>query len=309
LAIPFLNHYWFGGKKVVLGSYLLRRLTRLEPPYILAMIMFFGVHVIVLHVPFADYLPNFFASLVHCHNFIFGRSSVILPVAWSLEVEVQFYLLVPLLALLLFKPKKHIVGFVLVSALLLATIFTKNYIMSHQLKTIGSSILVYFSHFAVGILFSMVYLSKPQFIAKKSFLWDVLGLLGVFSLFYFYKPQVAIVNNIFFNAAIFTLFLAVFKGRITNRIYTQPFLFVVGSMCYSIYLIHFPLLLLFTKATKHLAFFEGYYANYLLQFVILIPLVLSISAVYFKLFEQPFMDKNWPQKFKAAWQQRFNKPS
>ena len=294
---------------MALGSYLMRRLTRLEPPYILAMILFFGVHVIILHVPFADYLPNFLASLVYCHNFIFGRSSVILPVAWSLEVEVQFYLLVPLLALLVFKPKKHILGFVLVLALLLATIFTKNYIMSHQLKTIGSSILVYFSHFAVGILFSMLYLAKPQFVLRKSFVWDLVGLVGVLTLFYFYKPQVSITGNLVFNAAIFTLFLAVFKGRITNRIYTQPFLFVVGGMCYSIYLIHFPLLLLFSKATKHLAFFDSYYVNYFLQFLILIPLVLTISAVYFKLFEQPFMDKNWPQKFKVAWQQRFSKPS
>lgn len=298
LALPFLNQYWFDGRKIKIRDYLTRRLTRLEPPYILAIMMFFMVHVFVLDVPFQKYLGNFFASLGYVHNFIYCSGSVILPVAWSLEVEVQFYMLVPLIAMLVFKPKKHALGVILILLLLLVAIFSKNYIMSHQLKYIGLSILVYFSHFAVGILFGMIYLLHKDFILKKSVLWDLFGFVGVIALFYFYKPQVSISNNIFFNASIFILFLAVFKGQLTNYVYRQPVIFVTGGMCYSIYLIHFPLLLLLVKATKHLAVFESYYLNYGLQFIVLIPLVIVISAVYFKLFEQPFMDKHWPQKLK-----------
>lgn len=229
LAIPFINQYWFKGRKVKIKDYLLRRLTRLEPPYILAISLFYMVHVFVLSVPFADYLGNYFASLGYVHNFIYGRSSVILPVAWSLEVEVQFYLLVPLLALLFFRPKKHIVGATLVVALLLVTIFSKHYIMGANLKQISSSIVVYFSHFAVGILFSMLYLTQKTFVEKKSLFWDVIGVLGVFALFYFYKPQISIANNVVFNLAIFILFLAVFKGKITNYVFRQPIIFVIGG--------------------------------------------------------------------------------
>ena len=307
LAIPFINQYWFNGKKVVLKNYLMRRLTRLEPPYIMALIMFYGIHVVILNVPIIEYLPNFLASLFYLHNFFFDRSSVILPIAWSLEVEVQFYLLVPLLALLFFSSKKYLSGFLGVLILFIITIFSKNYIMSHHIKVIGSSILVYFSHFAVGILFSMVYLIKSKLFSVRSIAWDVIGLIGFFGIFYFYKPQASIFNNVTFNASIFTLFVAVFKGKWTNFIFTQPLLYIIGGMCYSIYLIHYPLLLLLTKATKYLAFFESYYANYFLQIIILIPSVLFVSAIYFKLMEQPFMDKYWPQKFNVAFKRRFGK--
>ena len=42
--------------------------------------------------------PNLIASLLYQHNLIYGHGSAINGVAWSLEVEVQFYLLAPLFA-------------------------------------------------------------------------------------------------------------------------------------------------------------------------------------------------------------------
>lgn len=298
LALPFIRQYWFGGKKIQLKDYLLRRLTRLEPPYIIAMILFYGVHIFVFSVPFEEYFGNFLASIGYIHNFVYDRSSVILPVAWSLEVEVQFYLLVPIVALIFFKPGKRIVGVLLVFALLLLSIYSKNYIMAHHIKYIGSSIFVYFSHFATGILFSMLFLLSPDWIKRKSYLWDAIGFIAIFGLFFFYKPQVSISNNVLFNLAIFFLFVSVFKGTMTNRFYRQPIIYVIGGMCYSIYLIHFPLLLLLVKVSKHLVIFNDYYLNYFSQIMLLIPTVIGVSAVYFKLFEQPFMDKNWPKRIK-----------
>jgi len=42
LAAPFVGHYLHDKKRVNLGSYFIRRLTRLEPPYVIVMVMFFS---------------------------------------------------------------------------------------------------------------------------------------------------------------------------------------------------------------------------------------------------------------------------
>src|SRR5579883_2503419 len=43
LGLPFAMHFVRGDRKVDLKKYFLRRLTRLEPPYVIAMIAFFGL--------------------------------------------------------------------------------------------------------------------------------------------------------------------------------------------------------------------------------------------------------------------------
>ena len=49
---------------------------------------------------FSELSANFFASLFYVHNIIYDNHSKVLGVAWSLEVEAQFYILAPLLCLI-----------------------------------------------------------------------------------------------------------------------------------------------------------------------------------------------------------------
>ena len=98
LGLPFASRYLVGGKPVNLGKYLWRRVTRLEPPYFFALGVLFAINV-VENQGFENF-PNLLASMFYVHNFAYGEPSAILVVAWSLEVEVQFYLCMPVLALL-----------------------------------------------------------------------------------------------------------------------------------------------------------------------------------------------------------------
>ena len=70
-------------------------------------------------------------------------------------------------------------------------------------------------------------------------------------------------------------------------------------MCYSIYLIHYAFLHLSVKWTK-LLWIESmnYTLNLGIQVLVGVPLVLLVSAVFFRYFERPFMDKDWLVKFK-----------
>jgi peptidoglycan/LPS O-acetylase OafA/YrhL len=71
---------------------------------------------------------------------------------------------------------------------------------------------------------------------------------------------------------------------------------VVGGMCYSIYLLHFALISLIGRATFAIAVSQSYVANVAFQIALLLPPVLVISALYFRLVERPCMVRDWPQR-------------
>jgi len=100
LGLPFAKFHIVKEKPVSLKKYFLRRLTRLEPPYILAMtILLFGAVYVAKTVSVSDGILSYLSSIIYQHNFIW---SGVLPLlngpVWSLEIEVQFYILAPLLA-------------------------------------------------------------------------------------------------------------------------------------------------------------------------------------------------------------------
>ena len=97
LALPFALHRAGLKRPVRLGAYFRRRLTRLEPPYILSLIIMFFLRTVFLRV--IGLLPHLAASVLYLHNIIFAGPSAISAVTWSLEIEVQFYVLAPVLAL------------------------------------------------------------------------------------------------------------------------------------------------------------------------------------------------------------------
>ncbi len=101
VAMPFAAHHLRNARPVNLGRYFLRRLTRIEPPYVIALIFWltaFGVSGLG-EARFPVLLKHFPASLFYLHNAIYHQPSLVMPPAWSLEIEIQFYLLAPLLAL------------------------------------------------------------------------------------------------------------------------------------------------------------------------------------------------------------------
>jgi peptidoglycan/LPS O-acetylase OafA/YrhL len=95
LSLPFVRHYWNGAPRPPLGQYYLRRLTRIEPPYVINLILFSGLILLVKSPPVSQTLQHLLASLFYSHNLIFHNVSTINFVTWSLEIEAQFYLAAP----------------------------------------------------------------------------------------------------------------------------------------------------------------------------------------------------------------------
>ncbi len=296
LALPFAYQYVYGGKRVNIKSYFIRRLTRLEPPYIITLTIFLFAGIWFLNNSLESLWPHYLASLVYSHFFIYGTWSVINPVAWSLETEVQFYTLAPLI-FLLFKLKKRELRYlvfvlIIIGSVLLMYFFKDWYIQYHLHK----SLLAYLPFFMLGVLFAEYYLSKINGNGiKKTFTWDIIGIIATLGLFIFHERP----NNLFNLlqlSMLFLVFISAFKGKGLNWFYTRKFIYITGGMCYTIYLIHYAFIAFITDYTSVFAFNGSFILNLLIQAMIILPLLYFVSAVFFALFEKPFMYKDWPNK-------------
>ena len=85
------------------------------------------------------------------------------------------------------------------------------------------------------------------------------------------------------------LLYAAFRGRYLRQFFSNRWITATGGMCYSIYLLHVPLIYGFGKLTKHAVVSYGSAANAAIQLSLLFPPVLCACAVYYYFVERPFM--------------------
>ena len=308
LALPFAAHFLSGGPRVGLKQYFLRRVTRLEPPYVLCMVLMFALLVGLRGRDGRALWPHLAASLGYLHNVIYASESPINNVAWSLEVEIQFYLLAPLLALLFAIPGKLLRRATLVALCAASTIFAWRFLHPGQRAFLSLARFLHF--FLLGFLLADVYLTDWSGKPARTLGWDVVSLLGWPLLFLAWSssalPQAGLapanepaLTAFLFPVAVFFLYCAAFRGQFTNRVFTNPWISTVGGMCYTIYLLHNPALNLILALTKGLAPSHSYAANLLLQLVVVTPLLLVPCALFFLFVEKPCMRRDWPRRLLA----------
>lgn len=298
LALPFAAHYLKGARSVPIKNYFWRRLSRLAPPYILLMTFFFLALVFLRSAPFGELFPHYLASMFYVHNILFQDFTPINPVTWSLEVEVQFYILAPLLARLFFRLRKPLLRrLVLVEAIIIIIVLQQQFGLYEEPWKF--SILGNLHLFLAGFLLADVYLTNWKEGIRKSWGWDIMLLIALPAPFFIWE-------NDFFNWLLFPFLLilvvtGVFKSIFFNRFFTNKWITAIGGMCYTIYLIHLPLAELMIRFTYNLTFGESFMLNLLLQLAIFLPLTFGISVLFFLGLEKPSMDKYWPQKLGGSF--------
>lgn len=297
LGKPFLEQYLLGGRPVRLGSYFIRRLTRLEPPYILSLLLFTAAFMVYPGVPFRLQLPHLVASVFYFHNFAFGTISTINFVAWSLEVEVQFYILAPLLGTLFAIRNSLLRRSVLVALVLLCGAF---HLVAHGLWRMT---IFNFGHFfLMGFLMADLMASRPAGTGpqlRPSPGWDVVGLIGWPTIFLL--PRVDATMQ-WLPFLILPVYLSAFYGRVGNWFFRRKWVALTGGMCYSFYLIHMLIISVAFKATRHLVRFEDVMLDFVIQFAALGVCIYPVCTLYFVLIERPCMDSAWPRKlWSRAW--------
>jgi len=290
LGVPFASTRLLNAPAIDLKKYFMRRVTRLEPPYIISLLGWLAAGLFIFHTPFAVMAPHFFASCVYSQNLIFGAFvGAINPIAWSLEVEVQFYLLVPLLACLFSIAdtrlrRATILGLMLVSAVLSLPLYRT--VHFHY------SIAYYLAFFLAGFLVCDIYLKQSE--SRKSLLWDGLALLAWPLVWYLGRD----IGHVLLPFVIVLLYLAAFRGPICSTLLSHRAITNIGGMCYSIYLFHFLVIYCVKHISYPLHIGKDFWLYYALQTCIITPFVLLFCGTFFVLIERPCMDREWPKK---AW--------
>ena len=298
LGLPFAKHHLQGGRKVGLKQYFWRRITRLEPPYIVWMVVFFLVLLVKGSYSFGELFPHLGASLFYLHNIVYEDYSVINPVAWSLEIEIQFYLLAPVLAWAFFRwPNKWLRRGLLIAATVGILVAQQAFgwvAMPYKL-----TLLWQLQYFLVGFLVADFFLVdwQGQNKAQGASGWDFVAIAALIIMALSWSADMP--KRLVFCVALLGFLVAGFRGRFFTTFLRRPWIAAIGGMCYTIYLIHLPLLEALTPLTNKLGFTNIFGIHLLWQALLVFPVVFVVSAAGFLWLEKPCMDKDWPAKLWA----------
>lgn len=291
LAMPFARHWLAGAKKVSLRKYYLRRVTRLEPPYLVSVVIFTTLIAIYAHGLPIGFPSHVLASSFYLHNAIYGTMSPVNPVSWSLEIEIQFYLLAPLVMQFFRIPSKALRRGTMAAAILFLGLVQ---IPFAQDARVTMSVLFYLQYFVAGLLLADVFvLDLPTM--RNSWLWDATGLLGLACMFGLRRELPA--AHVLLPFSMGLLILAAMRSHVLRRFFKQPWIAATGGMCYSIYLLHLTLIAILFKVTRRLISARlDFVGNFLVQCVVTMVPVLLLCAAFYMLIERPCMNPDWPSE-------------
>ncbi len=300
-----------------LKSYFGRRILRIEPPYVLLLVATWAFISLTHYTPEGvrrfDVAPaslnaSLIGAIFYVHDLVWGTFPRLFPPGWSLEVEVQFYLLAPLLFAVWAALRGTGERIVLAGLIVLCGLNLK--LMG--LETLGPlhvrySILNYFSFFWIGVALS--YLREPvaAYVARLSGGGaTALGWGGLAAFIAFGAPaeqdsmalEIARLLGVYLGLA--AIFAAVLDARSGfAKFCAAPWISLIGGACYSIYLVHIQIvqtIFVFTaKAAPHLPDI-GVAALFPLSALAAI----IVGLTYYVQIERRFMAPDWPQTLYAG---------
>jgi peptidoglycan/LPS O-acetylase OafA/YrhL len=289
IALPFAKGHLGGGRVPQIKQYYLRRLTRLEPPYMVSLALRFVLLVLLTGKTARELLPHLLASLGYLHNLIYADKSAISVVAWSLEVELQFYLLAPFLAAVFLVKSKLCRRAIIVAVI--AGCSALSFTSLSELPRYSLSVLPAARFFLTGFLLVDLYLNELARHPKTSLRWDVVSLMAwiAIGLLLFQGKS----GRVLLVVPIFVAYCAAFKGSWSNRIFCRPFVYTTGGMCYTMYLYHFTVINILGRFLAGPLSLLPLWLGIIAAGVVLLPVIFISSTIFFLLVEKPCMKKDW----------------
>ncbi|WP_322091630.1 acyltransferase family protein [Paraburkholderia bannensis] len=291
-------------------SFYARRFIRIYPPYLIALSLCFVALKIVGYVP-ADaksfsapgmsLTSSYLASAFYLHSAVFNSASRLDPPMWSLELEVAFYTLAPLLLLVYTRIASKTARLAclgaLVAALLLATVYAAS-----QFSVDGRyrwGLLCHGYLFLLGIGAADIVGDRLSRERRTRWLFDAMfaaGLALVVGIGLYLSHIDARLSGAGATAALLVLtvsalamvFVGAFYGALSSRFLRLPWIRLIGTMCYSVYLTHIVTMQACGEVLDRLQRLHNATVIWAMYLGILIPVALAAGLVFYLCIERPF---------------------
>jgi peptidoglycan/LPS O-acetylase OafA/YrhL len=150
----------------------------------------------------------------------------------------------------------------------------------------------------LGFVLVDLYLVSWQRRPTQGVGWDVLGFAAWPLVFYALNAAQAggttmIASYLALPWVLLVAYVSAFRGVITRRVLRWPPIYIVGGMCYSIYLYHGYVLEAVVALQKRYAMTGHYWVDTFAGLGAIACAVLLSCGTLFALFEKPFMNPRW----------------
>lgn len=283
-------------KSIHILSYFERRLRRIVP--LLFVVVSFTIILgwcLIPPVRYIDIVQSAFSAITFSSNFYFyfveiayeSKNSLLLPLlhTWSLSVEGQFYLILPLIIYLLAGKKYEKLSLIIFSCILLLSLLLAIFFNSED--PIGN----FYSPFSrlwevlIGVFLGYV---EPSRLRNKKLLSIFLPKISIFILIiYVLKTEETTHNPSLITLlpvlSVASIIYFTHEQELIGKILSSPFFVYVGRISYGLYLWHFPIFAFFRMHSDF-----TYYEQLTALFITFV-----VSAITYILVEKPFRNRTF----------------
>lgn len=284
--LVYVNKENFEIYKFKVKDFYKKRILRIFPVYFISLIA------TIFFLKFTNqvvYLKDIILQFLFLQSWVPGHSLMINFVAWSLSVEVFFYLLFPILFFFLIKKTKIFFSVSLIFWLVtnIFTIFSafnfdQNQILIREFTKFFP--LFHLSTFMFGMFFAKLFVEENYFIKKIKSSWLFflsIAFLIVYSLIIPVEMRIAHHNGLLLPIFILLMFGVLNLKGFSKKIFTNKTFQILGKASYGIYIYQVIIYYLVYWLYKKIGIFELLKEEGRFYFYLFVLLLISVYSYYF----------------------------
>lgn len=322
LFIRYGKAYYEGRPAPSVAAFYKRRFFRIAPAYYANVVIMTAVWYLIFskYVWFRFDATNLFTHFIFMHNLSPSYSQSINPVLWTLAIEAQFYLVLPLMAGW-FYGRRWLVAAPLILAgcalyklgvLLLNDAYGVNQYMNLAQPPLNQ-LAWRLDQFVIGICFANLWLymhyhrKESAFFVNKMYasLLTVAGFAVIIGSFVVWEHFIVTTNRVWMvvPSMLCVGFGMLILGSLNTGVpfrwvIANPVIEFVGIISFSVYLWHYPVLMYLQFSKPYLT--EPGIEIFITRAAYVLPLSLIVGLVSYLLFEKPFIRRSGQSRPPAA---------